>query len=138
MDGMSATDGSEIFPILPLSRSGAMGSFRVGFHPVRVAFLLAWHGGRLFRARRATDVLLRWAAPVAALSGLAWLGGIIANMAGGFDRLFDPETLILFFFQTQFGPVAAIRLFLLGGAVPRGRARAGVAGRADGISARFC
>ena len=50
-------------------------------------------------------------------SGLVWLGGLIANMAGGFDRLFDRETLNLFFFQTQFGPVAFLRLFLLGGAV---------------------
>ncbi len=67
---------------------------------------------------RATDVLLRVAAVVAAVSGVAWLAAIIANMAGaGFDKAVDPETLNLFFYQTQFGPVAAIRLILLAAAV---------------------
>ena len=35
----------------------------------------------------------------------------------GFDKAVDPETLKLFFYQTQFGPVAAIRLILLAAAV---------------------
>lgn len=117
MDGLSATDGSETFPILPLLVLARW----VHFASVFILFgsPLFWLGmkGGFFRARRATDGLLRWAAPVAALSGLAWLGALIANMAGGFDRLFDRETLTLFFFQTQFGPVAFLRLFLLGGAV---------------------
>jgi putative copper resistance protein D len=133
MDGLSAMDGSEtssILPILVLARW-------VHFASVFILFgaPLLWLGmkGEFFRARRATDRLLRWAAPVAALSGLVWLGALIANMAGGFDKLFDRETLTLFFFQTQFGPVAFLRLFLLGVAVavaasPRKAARAGLMG----------
>lgn len=65
------------------------------------------------RARRATDILLRWAAPVAAISGVGWLGAMLANMAGGFGAVVDGEALSLFFFQTQFGPAAALRLVLL-------------------------
>jgi putative copper resistance protein D len=69
------------------------------------------------RARRATENLLRAAAPVAAISGLCWLGAIVANMTGGFAAAADPESLRLFFLQTQFGPVAALRIVLLAGAV---------------------
>jgi putative copper resistance protein D len=117
MDGLSAMDGSEtslILPILVLARW-------IHFASVFILFgaPLFWlgMGGGFFRARRATDGLLRWAAPVAAASGLVWLVALVANMAGGFVRLFDRETLALFFFHTEFGPVAFLRLFLLGGAV---------------------
>jgi putative copper resistance protein D len=117
MNGLSATDGSETFPILPLLVLARW----VHFASVFILFgsPLFWLGmeGGFFRARRATDLMLCWAAPVAAASGPVWLGAIIANMAGGFDMLFDPETLSLFFFQTQFGPVAFLRLLLLVGAV---------------------
>jgi putative copper resistance protein D len=68
-------------------------------------------------ARRATTQLLRAAAPVAAISGLFWLAGIVANMTNGFASLVDPEMLRLFFTQTQFGPVAVLRLALLASAV---------------------
>jgi putative copper resistance protein D len=126
MDGLSATDGSETFPLLALLVLARWVHFASGF--ILFGAPLFWLGmeGGFLRARRATDGLLRWAAPVAAASGLVWLGAIIANMAGGFDKLFDRETLALFFFQTQFGPVAFLRLFLLGGAV----AVAGSPGRA--------
>jgi putative copper resistance protein D len=64
------------------------------------------------RSFRKTILLLRIAAPLAALSGVAWLAGIIANMTGGFGSVVNPATLQLFFFQTQFGPVAIVRLAL--------------------------
>ncbi len=73
--------------------------------------------GGLPRALHATIVLLRIAAPVAAISGVAWLAGILANMTDGFSNVVDPETLHLFFFETQFGPVAILRLMLLAAAV---------------------
>jgi putative copper resistance protein D len=74
-------------------------------------------GAGYVRARRTTERLLRIAAAVAAGSGLGWIAGIIANMAGdGFEQAFDPETLSLFFFHTQFGPIVAIRLALIGAA----------------------
>lgn len=57
--------------------------------------------------------LLRAAAPVALLSGLAWLAGILANIGGGFADLGDLQTWHLFFFDTQFGGVSALRLGLL-------------------------
>ncbi len=63
-------------------------------------------------ARRATDLLLRVAAPVAVLSGLGWIAAIIATMADGLEKIADPQTLSLFFNQTKFGPVVEIRLAL--------------------------
>jgi putative copper resistance protein D len=64
------------------------------------------------RSLCATLHLLRIAVPVVALSGIAWLVGILVNMTGGFSNAVDPETLHLFFFATQFGPVAILRLVL--------------------------
>lgn len=52
--------------------------------------------------------LLCFAAPAAVIFGVAWLAEILANMAG----TVDVATLHLFFFETQFGPVALIRLAL--------------------------
>jgi putative copper resistance protein D len=62
---------------------------------------------------RASVLLLRIAVPVALVSGVAWLAEILANIAGGFASVADPKTLQLFFFATQFGPVALLRLALL-------------------------
>ncbi|WP_020173687.1 copper homeostasis membrane protein CopD [Methyloferula stellata] len=76
----------------------------------------AGYGG-LPRTRRATIILMRVAAPIAAISGILWLAGILANMTGGFDNVADPATLRLFFFQTAFGPVAISRLALLATAI---------------------
>lgn len=64
------------------------------------------------RARRAAVLLLRVAAPVAALSGAGWLAGILANMTGGYDRLASGEVLRLFFFETQFGWITTLQLAL--------------------------
>jgi putative copper resistance protein D len=69
------------------------------------------------RTFRATGILLGVAAPLAAISGLAWLIGILANMTGGFSGVGDPANLRVFFFDTPFGPVAIIRLTLLAAAL---------------------
>src|SRR5271163_3557971 len=73
--------------------------------------------GGLPRTRAATATLLRIAAPVAAISGTVWLAGILANMTGGFGNVIDPQTLNLFFFETQFGAVAILRLTLFAAAI---------------------
>lgn len=78
--------------------------------------LLAGPGG-LPKTLRATTILLRAAAPIAAISGVAWLAGILANMTSGFANLDDPENWRLFFFETQFGTVSILRLALLAAAV---------------------
>ncbi|WP_264599067.1 CopD family protein [Rhodoblastus acidophilus] len=64
------------------------------------------------RAARATDALLKAAGPATMVSGLCWLWLLLANMAGGFGAALDPE-ILLAFFQSPFGPVAALRLLLL-------------------------
>ncbi|WP_026607960.1 CopD family protein [Methylocapsa acidiphila] len=73
--------------------------------------------GGLPRALRATKILLCVAAPIAAISGVAWLAGILANMTSGFSNVVDLETWRLFFFETQFGPVSIVRLALLAAAI---------------------
>ena len=57
--------------------------------------------------------LLRIAAPVAAISGVAWLACILINMTSDFRSVVDPEDLRLFFFETPFGTVSILRLALL-------------------------
>jgi copper resistance protein D len=69
--------------------------------------------GGLPRALRATTILLRIAAPVAAISGIAWLACILINIARDFHSVVDPEDLRLFFFETPFGTVSIVRLGLL-------------------------
>src|ERR1700736_774797 len=69
--------------------------------------------GGLPRAVRATTILLRIAAPIAAISGVAWLACILINMARDFHSVIDPEDLRLFFFETPFGTVSFLRLALL-------------------------
>jgi putative copper resistance protein D len=82
-------------------------------------WLCAGHGTalegplRLPRSFRATLVLLRAAAPLAAVSGAAWLACILINMTQNFGRIFDREDLRLFFFETPFGAVSILRLALL-------------------------
>ncbi len=73
--------------------------------------------GALPSTLHATAILLRVAAPVAAMSGVAWLAGILANMANGWSSVVDPDTLRVFFFETPFGPVAMLRLILFAAAV---------------------
>lgn len=64
------------------------------------------------RSFRATLVLLRAAAPLAAVSGAAWLACILINMTQDFGSIFDWEDLRLFFFETPFGAVSILRLAL--------------------------
>ena len=52
--------------------------------------------GGLPRAVRATTILLRIAAPIAAISGIAWLACILINIARDFHSVVDPEDLRLF------------------------------------------
>src|ERR1700736_972597 len=68
--------------------------------------------GGLPRAVRATTTLLRIAAPIAAISGVAWLACILINMARDLHSVIDPEDLRLFFFETPFGTVSLLRLAL--------------------------
>jgi copper resistance protein D len=68
--------------------------------------------GGLPQTLRATKILLRIAAVLAAFSGVAWLIGILANMTDGFSGVADLENLRLFFFETPFGPLAIVRLTL--------------------------
>jgi putative copper resistance protein D len=58
-------------------------------------------------------ILLRAATAFAIVSGVVWLAGILATIGGGFDDLGDLQTWRLFFFNTQFGGVSALRLALL-------------------------
>lgn len=69
--------------------------------------------GGLPRAVRATTILLRITAPIAAISGVAWLACILINMARDFHSVIDPEDLRLYFFETPFGTVSILRLALL-------------------------
>ena len=59
-----------------------------------------------------TLLLLRIAAALAAGSGIAWLGGTIANATGGWETLADLETLHVFFVETPFGVPAMVRFAL--------------------------
>jgi copper resistance protein D len=69
------------------------------------------------RSVRATIILLRIAAPIAAISGVAWLALILINMTHYFGSIVDPEDLRLYFFETPFGAVSFLRLALLAIAV---------------------
>jgi copper resistance protein D len=64
------------------------------------------------RARNTTVAMLRVTALMAVMSGVGGLWAMLADMAGGFGAVFERETLSLFFLETQFGPIAAVRLLL--------------------------
>ncbi|MCI0467038.1 MAG: hypothetical protein L0Y57_08545, partial [Beijerinckiaceae bacterium] len=90
---------------------------------VHFASVFVLFGGALFwfyagRARlpgtlRAAAILLRFAAPIAAVTGIAWLACVLINMTQDLGGVFDPEDLRLFFFETPFGAVSVLRLVLL-------------------------
>ncbi|MGH6811497.1 MAG: CopD family protein [Methylocella sp.] len=69
--------------------------------------------GGLPRTLGATITLLRIAAPVAAISGVAWLALILINMTQDIGSVINHEDLRLFFFETPFGAVSIVRLALL-------------------------
>jgi putative copper resistance protein D len=125
MDATSPADGGEyfaLFQMIVLARwihfaavFVLFGSALFWFYAAKGGSLSGGEG--LTRARRATTLLLRAAAPTAAISGLLWLAGILANMTDGFAGVVDPEMLRLFFTQPPFGPAAILRLALLASAV---------------------
>ncbi len=69
------------------------------------------------RSVRATTNVLRVAAPVAAVSGTAWLALVLINMTHYVGSIYDPEDLGLYFFDTPFGTVSFLRLALFAIAV---------------------
>jgi copper resistance protein D len=71
------------------------------------------HPGQLTKTLAATTIMLRVAAPVAAISGVAWLALVLINMTSDFHRVLDPENWRLYFFETPVGTVSIIRLALL-------------------------
>jgi copper resistance protein D len=75
------------------------------------------HPGQLAKALAATTIMLRIAAPVAAISGVAWLALVLINMTSDFHSVVDLEDLRLFFYETPVGTVSIIRLTLLAIAV---------------------
>jgi copper resistance protein D len=114
MDQPAGSDFIPIFQALVVTRWIHFAAIMVLFGSAFFWFII---DNKFPHARRATENLLRAAAFVAAIAGLGWLGEIMANMAGGWDRLADRDTLRLFFYETQFGPVALFRLMLLAAAL---------------------
>ncbi len=73
--------------------------------------------GGLPRALRATTLLLRIAAPLAAITGIGWLACILINSTDDIGSVVNPEDLRLYFFETPFGVVSIVRIILLVAAV---------------------
>jgi copper resistance protein D len=71
------------------------------------------HPGQMEKALRATTVMLRIAAPIAAISGVAWMALVLMNMTSDFNSVLSLEDWQLYFFQTPVGLVSIIRLVLL-------------------------
>lgn len=69
--------------------------------------------GQMEKALAATTVMLRIAAPVAAISGAAWMALVLMNMTSDIHSVFDLENWRLYFFETPVGLVSIIRLVLL-------------------------
>jgi copper resistance protein D len=107
------------FELLVVSRWIYFTSVYVVFGSTFFWFYMGGHGTpeHLPRTWRATGFLTCIAAPLAAISGTAWLMGILANMVGGFAEAINPENLRLFFLETQFGLVAETRLLLFAVAI---------------------
>ena len=68
--------------------------------------------GQMEKALAATTVMLRIAAPVAAISGAAWMALVLMNMTSDIHSVFDLENWRLYFFETPVGLVSIIRLAL--------------------------
>jgi copper resistance protein D len=75
------------------------------------------HPGQLAKTLAATTIMLRVAAPIVAISGVAWMALVLINMTSDFHSVVNPEDLRLFFFETPFGTVSIIRLALFATAV---------------------
>jgi copper resistance protein D len=70
------------------------------------------HPGQMKSALSATTVMLRVAAPIAALSGVAWMALVLINMTSDMQSVFVLENWRLYFFETPVGTVSVIRLVL--------------------------
>jgi copper resistance protein D len=70
------------------------------------------HPGQMQKALAATTVMLRIAAPIAAISGAAWMALVLINMTSDMRSVFDLENWRLYFFETPVGTVSIIRLAL--------------------------
>lgn len=116
MGDMGQTDGGflTIYQALVVTR---WLHFAATFMLFGSAFFWFYMGNGFPRAHHATENLLRAAGGVTAITGVGWLYEIVANMTGGFGAALDPDNLRLFFYQTQFGPVAILRLVLLAAAL---------------------
>ncbi|MGC2221334.1 MAG: CopD family protein [Methylocella sp.] len=75
------------------------------------------HPGQLTKTLAATTIMLRVAAPVVAISGVAWMALVLINMTSDFHSVVNPEDLRLFFFETPVGTVSIVRLALFATAV---------------------
>ncbi|HUI20721.1 MAG TPA: CopD family protein [Methylocella sp.] len=75
------------------------------------------HPGQLTKTLAATTIMLRIAAPILAISGVAWMALVLINMTSDFHSVVNPEDLRLFFYDTPVGTVSIIRLALFAIAV---------------------
>ena len=75
------------------------------------------HPGQLTKTLATTTIMLRVAAPVAAISGVAWMALVLINMTSDFHSVVNPEDVRLFFFETPVGTVSIVRLALFATAV---------------------
>jgi putative copper resistance protein D len=121
MDPTQTVEGGDILPIFDLLVVSRWVEFAALFVLFGAPLFWAYMGRErwaqgpqgLPRTHHATAILLRVAAPVAAISGLAWIICILDNMTGGFGNAVDPVIVHLFFFETAFGPLSILRLILL-------------------------
>jgi copper resistance protein D len=70
------------------------------------------HPGQMKSALAATTLVLRIAAPIAAISGAAWMALVLMNMTSDMQSVFVLENWRLYFFETPVGTVSVIRLVL--------------------------
>jgi copper resistance protein D len=70
------------------------------------------HPGQMKQTLAATTIMLRVAAPVAAISGVAWMALVLINMTSDMHGIFDLENWRLYFFETPVGTVSIFRLAL--------------------------
>ncbi len=75
------------------------------------------HPGQLAKTLAATTIILRVAAPVAAISGVAWTALVLINMTSDFHSVVNPEDLNAFIYETPVGMVSILRFALLAIAV---------------------
>ena len=70
------------------------------------------HPGQLTKTLGVTTVILRIAAPIAAISGIAWMALVLINMTSDFHSVVNPDDLYAYFYETPVGLVSMIRIAL--------------------------